>query len=97
MKEFEGIDLKEKLNRAGLETLLEKVYLNQVIVIQHVGRKVTRVCGKVHRIAVDYKNDEPICIIMLNETRYEFDLGYFIQKALIQQQDGYTRTTDSSD
>lgn len=98
MNELEGIDLKQKLNRAGLETLLEKVYLGKVVIIQHVGpRKVTRVCGKIHRIAVDFKGDEPICIALFGDTRYEFDLGYFIQKAQIQQTDGYTQSTNTAD
>jgi hypothetical protein len=98
MKEFAGIDLKQKMNRLQLEQLLEKVYLNRVIKIQHVGRKVIPLCGKIHRIAMDYdRQDEPLCIIMLDNTRYEFALGYFIQKALIQQQDGYTRTTNPGD
>lgn len=98
MNEFNGIDLKQKMNRVELEALLEKVYLNKVIAIQHIGRKVTRVCGKIHRIAMDYnKQGEPVCITMIDDTRYEFALGYFIQKALIQQQDGYTRTTTDPD
>ena len=99
MTTFMGLDLKQKMNRVQLEEALEKIYLNKVIAIQHVGlRKVTRVCGKIHRISMDFdKQGEPICITMIENTRYEFALGYFIQKALIQQQDGYTRTTDPTD
>lgn len=92
------LDLTKKRTRLELEEIMEKVYLNRVIIIQHVTRKVTRLCGKIHRIAVDFdKQGEPLCIIMLDNDRYEFGLGYFIQKALIQQHDGNTYTTDQSD
>lgn len=96
MNKFEHLDLKKPRSRLEIEELLEEIYLNKVIKIQHVGRsKVQSLCGKIHRIAMDFDvNMEAICIIMLNETRYEFALGYFIQKALIQQQDGYTRSPD---
>lgn len=93
MTDFEGIDFQKPMNRLELEALLEKVYLNQVISIQHVGKKVTLVTGKIHRIAVDFKDKEPICIVMLNDLRYEFSLGFFIQKCQIQQHDGYTQST----
>lgn len=87
------MDLNKPLNRLEIEALLKEVYLNRVISVQHVGdRKVTTVTGKVHRIAMDFKDKEPICIVMMNDLRYEFALGYFIQKAQIQQQDGYTLT-----
>ena len=98
MNEFEGIDLNQKMNRMQIEELLKKIYLGKVIRIQHVGRKITDLCGRIHRIAMDYDpQEEPICIIMMSNLRYEFALGYFIQKALIQQQDGYTRTTTDTD
>lgn len=80
------IDITKPMNRLQLEEFLEKVYLNQVISIQHVGKKITLVVGKIHRIAVDYdRSGEPICIAMINDDRYEFGLGYFIQKAQIQE------------
>lgn len=100
MNEFDGIDFNKPMSRLEIEALLEKVYLGKVIKIQHIGqhtvRKVTTVAGKIHRIAMDFQlNGEPICIIMINDHRYEFALGYFIQKAQIQQSNGYTRPTDT--
>ena len=96
MKPFDeilkDIDLNRPLNRLEIEALLEKIYLNQVISVQHVGKKVKLVTGKIHRIAMDFQDKEPICIIMLNDHRYEFALGYFIQKAQIQQHNGHTYT-----
>lgn len=85
MNEFSKLDLNKPMNRRELEELLEKYYLNKIITIQHVGRKIKLLCGKVHRIAVDYNHSgEPLCIIMLDNLRYDFALGYFIQKAQIQ-------------
>lgn len=91
------MDLKKPLNRLEIEALLEEIYLGQVIVIQHVGRKIKQVVGKVHRISMDFRETEPICIVMIDDLRYEFALGYFIQKCQIQQVNGYTRTTDNPD
>jgi hypothetical protein len=94
---MEQIDLSKPMDRKEIEQFLDATYLGKVIRIQHVGdRKVKEVCGKIHRIAMDFKGDEPICIAMIDDYRYEFALGYFIQKAQIQQTDGYTRTTESA-
>jgi hypothetical protein len=98
MNDFSHLDLKKPRSRLEIEELLDKIYLGKVIKIQHVGRKVTQVCGKIHRIAMDFdSNGEAICIAMIDDKRYEFALPYFIQKALIQQQDGYTRSTGDPD
>lgn len=94
--DFSKIDINKPMNRLELEEFLEKVYLNRVITIQHVGKKVKLLCGKIHRIAVDFKDNEPICIIMLDDFRYEFALGYFIQKCQIQQH-GNTFTASQPD
>lgn len=88
-----SFDLYKKMNRLEIEQTLEKIYLTKVIRIQHVGRKVTNVCGLVQRIAVEFSGDkEGTCIIMINDTRYEFALPYFVQKAQIQTH-GDTRPT----
>lgn len=93
MTDFSGIDLNKPMSRLELEALLEKVYLNQVITVQHVGKKIATICGKIHSIAMDWdRNKEPICIITMNDHRYEFALGFFIQKAQIQQSNGYTQS-----
>jgi hypothetical protein len=98
MNDFSHLDLKKPRSRLEIEELLDQIYLGKVIKIQYVGRKVTQVCGKIHRIAMDFdSNGEAICIAMIEDKRYEFALAYFIQKALIQQQDGYTRSTGDPD
>lgn len=91
------IDMQSPMNRSQLEEFLEKTYLNRIVSIQHVGRKITLVMGKVHRLAVEYDHaGDPLCIAMINESRYEFGLGYFIQKAQIQEH-GNSYTANQSD
>lgn len=94
------IDLNTPMNRQELEEFLEKHYLNQVISIQHVGKKTRLVCGVVQRLAVEFdRSNEPICTVMINDMRYEFSVGFFIQKAQIHKYEynGNTRTTDRPD
>lgn len=86
MKDFSHLDLKKPRSRAELEELMEKIYLNKVISIQHVGRKIKLLCGKIDRLSIETAHsDEPVCIIMMHDNRYEFALPYFIQKAQIQE------------
>lgn len=82
------IDWNKPMTRDQLEQFMETHYLNQVISIQQ--KDTTLVVGKVDRLSVSFSTksstqtkDDLMCTLMINQTRYEFPLIYFLQKAQI--------------
>lgn len=85
---MQQIDINKPMSRLEAEEFLESVYLNIVISIQQTDTKL--VTGKVDRLSVDFvlgsitrTADDLVCIVMIADTRYEFPLTYFLQKAQI--------------
>ena len=69
-----------RLTRNEISERLSRKYLGKVVIFTQANK--VQVCGKIDRITCEVATArEPMAIFVINHTRYECDVAYFVENA----------------